>query len=290
LFQQADKTRDGKKIGIVNFDDKNAKLFANDITHPLQYGRNGGDIVAENVSVNVDSVSYDVRIPENLAKIVGSSDDTKLVEKNLHIKTRIGGEFNVSNSLATVAVGLSYGLTKNEIEQGIFALTGIPGRMLDVDEGQDFKVIVDYAHTPDGFAKLFGSVTASGSGNIIALFGSAGRRDVAKRAKQGEIAGKFADTVILTEEDDRDVDGQEIMDQIAKGAEKAGKIREKDLFLIGNREEAMKFAFQTARKNDLVLLLGKGHEATIERADGEHPWDEVAMARKLLQKLTKPSA
>jgi UDP-N-acetylmuramoyl-L-alanyl-D-glutamate--2,6-diaminopimelate ligase len=119
------------------------------------------------------------------------------------------------------------------------------------------------------------------------MFGSAGRRDEAKRAVQGNLAGKFADIVVITEEDDRDIDGNEIMDQIAAGAQKAGKKPDKDLFLTPDRTEAINFAIQKAEPGDTVLLLGKGHEKTIERADGEHRWDEIGTAKKALTKILK---
>lgn len=124
-------------------------------------------------------------------------------------------------------------------------------------------------------------------GKLIVLFGSAGRRDEAKRAIQGELAGQYCDEVVVTEEDDRDVDGQKIMNQIAEGAEKAGKTRDKDLFLVHNRTEAINFAVGRAQKGDTVLLLGKGHEKTIERVDGEHLWDEIGTAKTAVQNLLK---
>jgi UDP-N-acetylmuramoyl-L-alanyl-D-glutamate--2,6-diaminopimelate ligase len=167
-------------------------------------------------------------------------------------------------------------LSKEEIEKGIAALDSVEGRMTRIDEGQDFDVIVDFAHTPDSFEKLFTDIKPVVGGKLIVMFGSAGRRDEAKRAVQGELAGKYADEVIATEEDDRDIDG--ILDQIASGAEKAGKVRDKDLFLILDRTEAINFTVGRAQAGDTVLLLGKGHEKTIERADGEHPWDEIATA------------
>ena len=118
------------------------------------------------------------------------------------------------------------------------------------------------------------------------MFGSAGRRDEAKRAVQGELAGKYADEVVITEEDDRDEDGMKILEQIAGGAGKAGKVRDKDLFLVHDRTEAIKFTFGRAKKGDTVLLLGKGHEKTIERADGEHPWNESEIVHKALKNKT----
>jgi UDP-N-acetylmuramoyl-L-alanyl-D-glutamate--2,6-diaminopimelate ligase len=92
---------------------------------------------------------------------------------------------------------------------------------------------------------------------------------------------------VITEEDDRDIDGEKIMDEIAKGAEKAGKVRDENLFLVHDRARAIHFALGRAGKNDTVLLLGKGHEKTIERADGEHPWDEISTAHKALQAIIK---
>jgi UDP-N-acetylmuramoyl-L-alanyl-D-glutamate--2,6-diaminopimelate ligase len=144
-------------------------------------------------------------------------------------------------------------------------------------------VIVDFAHTPDSFEKLFKDLKPVVKGKLIVLFGSAGRRDEAKRAVQGELAGTYCDEVVVTEEDDRDVDGIGIMDQIAEGAEKAGKVRDKDLFLVHDRTEAINFAIGRAAKGDTVLLLGKGHEKTIERANGENPWDEITVTRQALE-------
>ena len=120
------------------------------------------------------------------------------------------------------------------------------------------------------------------------MFGSAGRRDESKRAVQGEITGKYADVVVVTEEDDRDVDGEKIMSQIADGAEKSGKKLNEDLFKVLDRTKAIEFALRQAKtSDDVVMLLGKGHEKTIERSDGAHPWDEIATTKKILKKLQK---
>ena len=200
----------------------------------------------------------------------------------------LSGMFNVYNSLAAVGVGVLLGLSSNQIEQGIAALESVEGRMTKIDEGQKFSVIVDFAHTPDSFEKLLSELRPVVGGKFIVMFGSAGRRDEAKRAIQGEIAGKYADIVVLTEEDDRDIDGNEILGQIAEGAEKSGKQKDKDMFLILDRTKAIKYSFGLAKdKDDLVLLLGKGHEKTIERADGEHPWNEIEVSQEQLRKLLK---
>jgi UDP-N-acetylmuramoyl-L-alanyl-D-glutamate--2,6-diaminopimelate ligase len=190
--------------------------------------------------------------------------------------------------LAAVGVGLSYGLTPEQIEKGIAALKSVEGRMARVDEGQKYEVIVDFAHTPDSFEKLLSDFRKSTKGKLIVMFGSAGRRDEAKRAVQGEIAGKYADVVVLTEEDDRDSDGEAILTQIAEGAAKSGKKLDKDLFKVHDRTAAIEFTLKQAKSaDDVVMLLGKSHEKTIECADGEHPWNEIETTRKILKKIIK---
>jgi UDP-N-acetylmuramoyl-L-alanyl-D-glutamate--2,6-diaminopimelate ligase len=190
----------------------------------------------------------------------------------------------VYNSLAAVGVGEAIGLTKEEIENGIAALQGVEGRMTHIDEGQDFSVIVDYAHTPDSFEKLFKDMKPVVKGRLIVLFGSLGGGDEGKRSIQGELAGTYADEVIITEEDDRKELHERIRDMIADGAKKSGKVEGKDLFLIHDRTEAIQFAIDRAEKDDTILLLGKGHEKTIEHADGEHPWNEIETAHAALKR------
>jgi UDP-N-acetylmuramoyl-L-alanyl-D-glutamate--2,6-diaminopimelate ligase len=121
---------------------------------------------------------------------------------------------------------------------------------------------------------------------MIVVFGSLGGGDTAKRPLQGELAGTFCDEVVLCEEDDRDEDPEQIMNDIAAGALKAGKARDKDLFLVHDRTEAIAFALGRAGKGDTVLLLGKGHEKTIEHGGREEPWDEIGTARAALKHLT----
>jgi UDP-N-acetylmuramoyl-L-alanyl-D-glutamate--2,6-diaminopimelate ligase len=271
LFKQANRNRTGLRTGVINAEDPSAAVFAKAIAHPVTYGVKKGDVRATDVQLREDGVSYTAKI----------DDET------YRIRCRLPGSFNVYNSLAAVCAGRAVGLSKEQIEKGIAALEGVEGRMTRVDEGQDFTVIVDYAHSPDSFEKLFKDIKPIAKGRIIALFGSLGGGDVDKRGLQGQLAGKYADEVIVCEEDDRQEDGQQIMEQIAAGAKKAGKTREKDLFLVHDRTEAINFAMKQAGKDDIVLLLGKGHEKTIEHADGEHPWNEIDTARRALKQYAK---
>jgi len=264
LFTLANKNKKGLRVGVINADDPSAEIFAAAIANPVLYGVEKGDMRATHVKLTPAGSRY-------LA--VAGEDEYK-------IECHIPGSFNVSNSLAAVSVGRALGLTKDQIQKGIAALEGVEGRMTTIDEGQGFEVIVDFAHTPDSFEKLFKDLKPVVKGKLIALFGSAGRRDEGKRAVQGRLAGEYCDEVVITEEDDRDIDGMEIMNQIAEGAQSAGKVRDKDLFLVHDRIEAIHFAINRAKAGDTVLLLGKGHEKTIERANGENPWDEITTAHE----------
>lgn len=267
MFEMTNRNKQGMRLGIINADDPNAEAFASAIENRMMYGMEGGDVRAANVKMSPDGVAY----------------ETTIDDKTYHIKCNLPGSFNVYNSLAAVSVGHALGLSEQQIEQGIAALEGVEGRMTRINEGQNFNVIVDYAHTPDSFEKLFKDLRPVVKGRIIALFGSLGGGDKGKRPLQGELAGQYADEVIICEEDDRQEDPKTIAEDIAKGARKAGKKDDKDLFLVHDRPEAIQFAVNRAQKGDTVLFLGKGHEKTIEHADGEHPWDEIATVRQALK-------
>ncbi|HVV66465.1 MAG TPA: UDP-N-acetylmuramoyl-L-alanyl-D-glutamate--2,6-diaminopimelate ligase [Candidatus Saccharimonadales bacterium] len=269
MFKMANRNRRGLRTGVINAEDPNAEYFASDIKNVILYGTKKGDVQAQNIQLGSDGVRYEVKV----------DDDT------YHIRTQIPGKFNVDNSLAALCVGRAIGLTPEQIEKGIAALPSVEGRMTRIDEGQDFNVIVDYAHSPDSFEKLFKDLRPTVKGKMIAVFGSLGGGDKGKRPQQGELAGKYCDEVVICQEDDRMEDPEQIMNDIAVGAEKAGKTRKKDLFLVHDRPEAIEFAFRRAKKGDTVLLLGKGHEKTIEDAEGEHPWNEIDVAHETLRKI-----
>lgn len=259
------------RYGVINADDPSAEYFEGDIDDYITYGIEYGDMKAENIKLSPYGVSY--RIPKF---------------KKLEIETQIGGSFNVYNSLACVAVGKRLGLSDEEIQRGIHALTSVEGRMVKIDEGQDFTAIMDYAHTPDAFEKLLPDMKKATKGRLIVMFGSAGgRRDPSKREPMGEIAGKYADIVMLTEEDDRDTPGMEILEQIAGGARTSGKKDGKDLFMELDRPTAILRACEMAKPGDTVLFLGKGNEKTIERADGAHAYYEEDEIRKALKEIKK---
>ncbi len=201
------------------------------------------------------------------------------------IDLRLAGRFNIHNALAIAALGDALGLDQERVRQGLASLEVVPGRMERVDAGQPFGVVVDFAHSPASLTTvldLLAPAAAARGGGLIAVFGSAGERDTAKRPQMGRIAGERARLVVVTDEDPRGEDRDAILDDIARGAEAAGRRRGQDLLLIADRRDAIAAALEAARPGDIVLLAGKGHERSIIGADGERPWNERAVAEELL--------
>lgn len=204
--------------------------------------------------------------------------------KEYGCELKLAGIFNVKNILASVlAVQRITGLDIACIIEKLPLVKPIKGRMMLIDEGQDFEVLIDYAHTPSSFMTIFPSIKErikKSGGKVISLFGSGGERDVKKRPEQGRIAALYSDIVILADEDPRGEDSVELLEMIAAGCPE--KKRGEELFIIPDRPSAIKKAFSLADKNDAVLLLGKGHENSIIFKDRTMPYDEETTARKLL--------
>ena len=250
------------KFSILNADDPATEYYSKIAKDFTTYGIKDGDHQAENIKLSVSGVKY-------------SCDD-------LNIETKIPGKFNVYNSLAAALVGKTLGLGDFQVEAGLKALESVEGRMNIIDEGQPFTVIVDYAHAPDALEKVFESVKDH-KGKIISVHGGAGRRDPSTRPIRGAILAKYSDLVIITEDDSRDEDPEDIADDFIRGAKKAGKTLGKDLIKELNRKKAIKLALESAKPGDLVLILGKGHEKTILRADGPHDFEDIKVVKKLIR-------
>lgn len=250
------------KFSILNADDPATTYYKKLSQDYITYGIKSGQNRATDIKLSVTGVKY-------------SLDD-------MPIETNIPGKFNVYNSLAAALVGRKLGLTDKQITDGIASLSSVEGRMNIIDEGQPFTVIVDYAHAPDALEKVFASVSGH-KGRVISVHGGAGRRDPSTRPIRGEILAKHSDIVIITEDDSRDEDPSKIAQGFIKGATKAGKVLDRDLFLELDRAKAIELAINKAQKGDLILILGKGHEKTILRADGPHDFEDIKVATRLLK-------
>jgi UDP-N-acetylmuramoyl-L-alanyl-D-glutamate--2,6-diaminopimelate ligase len=262
--------------GIVNADDPSAGAFigvaqeagARVITY-------GTDPAADVRATRVEEDQHRLRIAYNAPSGAAT----------LHI--RLVGRFNVHNSLAVVALGEAVGLDPAAVREGLASVPVVPGRMERVESGQPFGVIVDFAHSPASLQTvldLLAPLAASSGGGVIAVFGSAGERDTAKRPLMGRIAGERARIVVVTDEDPRGEDRDAILDEIARGAEATGKRRGHDLLVIADRRAAIEAAIERARPGDIVLLAGKGHERSILGPDGPRPWNERAEAEAALHR------
>lgn len=252
------------KFSIINADDKNAKFYENLAKNYASYGIKTGKNRPENLKLLKTGVKYSLH--------------------DITYETKIPGEFNVYNSLAAILTAEKLNVKPGKIREGLLSLDSVEGRMNIVDEGQPFTVIVDYAHAPDALEKVFTSLPKI-DGKIISVHGGAGRRDPSTRAPRGEILGQHSDIVIITEDDSRDEDPEKIAESFIKGAEKAGKVLNKNLFKELDRKKAIALALKTAKKGDVVLILGKGHEKSILRADGPHPFEDLKVTRELLKSL-----
>jgi UDP-N-acetylmuramoyl-L-alanyl-D-glutamate--2,6-diaminopimelate ligase len=199
------------------------------------------------------------------------------------------GEFNATNAAAAASTGIALNIPLEKIKLGLENVSGIPGRLEKIDEGQPFTVIIDYAFEPNAVLKLYETVALIPHNRIIHVLGSAGGgRDIARRPRLGEIAGKKADIAIITNEDPYDDDPLIIIEQVSHGAEKAGMRTDEKLFKILDRKQAIARAFLLARAGDIVLITGKGNEQAICVKNGEKiPWDDRKIARELLAHYKK---
>ncbi len=262
---------------IVNLDDPSAGAFIG----AARDARGGG---ARVITYGMDPAA-DIRAIAVAEDTSGLRMDIDGAAGRAAVTLRLAGRFNVHNALAVIALGEALGLDRARVREGLASLERVPGRMERLDAGQPFGVLIDFAHSPASLSTvldLLAPTAAARGGRLIAVFGSAGERDTAKRPLMGRIAGERCALVVLTDEDPRGEDREAILDDIARGAEAAGRRRGHDLLLIADRRAAIAAAFDAARSGDLVLLAGKGHEHSIVGAEGETPWDERAAALEAL--------
>lgn len=200
------------------------------------------------------------------------------------VRLRLAGRFNVRNALAALAAACATGAELDAAVQGLQTAEAVTGRMERVDLGQPFAVVVDYAHTTEALETVLRELRQTTPGRLWAVFGSAGERDLEKRPAMGSVAARLADISVITDEDPRGEDRAGILEQIAAGAINAGGERGRNVFVIGDRQEAIGFAVANAAPGDTVLCAGKGHEKTVETATGEIAWDERAVVTEAISR------
>lgn len=201
----------------------------------------------------------------------------------------ITGKFNVYNALAGIVVGKIQGISMEHIAEGLRSVKELPGRMEFIEDGQDFKVVVDYAHEPLSYKALFKTLQSMLLPNkrLIAIIGSdGGGRDTSKRGPMGEIAGSMADCVIVTDVNSFDDDPNIIAQMLAEGARKSGKKDNDNLFVIIDRKKAIQKACELAHAGDIIAVTAKGTEPCIVGPRGTKiPWDDRQVIRQVLQQI-----
>lgn len=253
LFEPALSAR-----AVINADDEHGRRLLADVTIPA-------------VTYSLDDVA-ELR--------VGPTSHTYRWRGEL-IEVGIGGRFNASNSLAAATTCAALGIPAHVVAAGLRSAPVVPGRFEPVRAGQDFDVIVDFAHTPDGLREALAAARPDGfAGAVVVVFGAGGDRDRAKRPEMGAIAATLADRVVVTSDNPRSEDPLVIIDAITAGV--AADYRDR-LVIEPDRRRAIAAAIDLARPGDVVVIAGKGHEATQTIGDVKTPFDDRAVARELLE-------
>lgn len=261
-----------RKFAIINIDDPYANELLELISVPaITYGiQKEADVRAEDVKVSDSGASFKLRY----------------TNKTLPINLKMTGIFNVYNALAAAAVGLVEGVAVEEIIDTLENVDGIPGRFEKVDAGQNFTVIVDYSHTPDGLENCLKTAKEFAQNRVITVFGCGGDRDRKKRPLMGEVAGRLSDFVIVTSDNPRTEEAESIIAEILPGLERTGISN--NYLKIADRKEAIKYAVNIALPQDVVIIAGKGHETYQIIGDRVMPFDDRTVAREaILERIEK---
>ncbi len=274
LEQTLQKPQGNPRLSVLNKDDGSFEYLSRIAAQPqVSYG------LAESADVRAEHIIYSPN---------GIQFDTVTDKLRVAVKSPLVGEFNVSNCLAALTTAI-YGLKidPEQAARGIFAMPGVPGRMERIDFGQPFTALVDFAHTPNALRVAINSIkTMAPEKRLIVIFGSAGLRDRQKRRMMAEIAAEAADFSILTAEDPRTESLDEILEEMADGARSKGGVEEKTFWRIPDRGNAIRFGINLARKGDVVVACGKGHEQSMCFGNVEYPWDDRTAMRAALAELT----
>ena len=258
------------KTAVINIDDEYGKRIAEKLNcNLLTYGATDRSATysANGINMKPDGIEYEM---------VGDYTIQRL-------KLTTGGKFSVYNSLCAAVCAKQLGFTMSEIATALEGLNGVKGRAEVVPTGKDYTVIIDYAHTPDGLDNILSTFSELKRGRLVCLFGCGGDRDATKRPIMGSIAAKISDLVIVTSDNPRSEDPKKIINDILEGM----KDSKTPYVVIENRAEAVKYAIENAREDDIIVLAGKGHETYQILATGKIHLDEREIIAETLKNLQK---
>jgi len=262
-------SKDREGVAILNAHDPASEKIARSIrTQTLFYGR------SENCVVRAIDVA--VERTGTVFTLVTSNVEGR-------VTLNLTGEHNVLNALAAASLGVHLGVPLDRIVEGLESVKSVPGRFEHVDCGQPFAVVVDYAHTDDGLRNLIRAARGMTPGRVIVVFGCGGDRDRTKRPKMGHVAATMGDYVVITSDNPRSEDPEQIVSEIEQGVTAVGKRRGVDYELVIDRRDAIERGISKASERDCVLIAGKGHETEQIFADERIQFDDRAVAREILQ-------
>lgn len=255
---------------ILNEDDPKTSILKRRISkNVITFGlKNRADIFASDIRSTINSSCFKIMTPKG----------------KLNIKTKLIGRHNVSNILAAISVAYLYKLDLRGVEDSINSFCQPPGRLEDMHGGQDFKVFIDYAHTKDAISKVLKALKPYARRKLITVFGCGGDRDKTKRPQMGKVASRLSDYTIITSDNPRSEKPEDIARDVARGIIKKSA---KSYSIILDRKEAIKAALDIAKKDDIVLIAGKGHERTQIIGDKQIRFDDHEVVLKLLKGKAK---
>ena len=261
------------RLAIINKDDKSFG-FLSEITKVSQihysFSQHNSDIWPEKIVIDKDGTTFDACTKELCVRV----------------QTHLPGEFNISNVLAAISVGIfALGITPDLVANGVKNMFSVPGRMEKIDMGQPFHAIVDFAHTPNALENAIKTVREITDNRVIAIFGSAGLRDREKRKLMAEKSALLSDITIITAEDPRTESLDAILAEMQRAAENKGAKLNESLFIVPDRGQAIELGIQKAKQGDVVIACGKGHEQSMCFGETEYLWDDRIAMQAALAKL-----
>jgi UDP-N-acetylmuramoyl-L-alanyl-D-glutamate--2,6-diaminopimelate ligase len=268
LRRSGSKTKRGP-AAVFNLDDPYAQRMA-------------AEFMSKKLTFAVDNSAADLRAGNIQMTGTQSSFFVVSPDGNFDVKTNLVGMFNVHNALGAIGAAMAVGIPRDAILQGLENLSAVPGRLEQVRAGQDFLVLVDYAHTPDALERVLVNSREMAQGKLIAVFGCGGDRDPIKRPIMGRAAAELADYVVVTSDNPRTEDPEKIIDQIMEGVT-ATALPLENVARVPDRKAAIQHALGLAQRGDVVVIAGKGHEDYQILGHEKIHFDDREVARDFLQ-------
>lgn len=265
LFRLSNKNKRGLRVGIANADDATVADFAKVTKNPLTYGIDKGDLRASNIVLKAQNTVFTATVGDDTYKIT----------------SQLTGRFNVYNMLAALGVLRAIGLDKDQVEQALATAKPVQGRMMRVDAGQPFEVLIDYAVTPAAMENALKALKEVVPGKVGIVFGATGDRDTAKRPVMGEVAVNYADRVYLTDDETYTEDAAMIRNAVWQGIVSADG--ESKSWKFDDRAKAIKQALKDAKAGDAVLITGLGHQTDRNMGGKLQPWSDEAVVAKIIK-------